>query len=128
MDTTAFATNRSEFNVLDFVARYSWRTATSISFLLGRYCDSLKLADRDEPFYVGTNKVFKVFGWLEIHHPCEDHIKARIRAKLSPDLMQFETQRTIIEVVFDALGIPRDETFEAGFFETTSVVSISSGH
>src|SRR5262245_14631831 len=90
METSNFTNSRHQFRVLDFVAAFAWKTDSSISFSLGRYRDTLSLADYDEPFYVGENGVFDVFGWLDIQHPCQDHIKARIRSKVSPEFLTLE--------------------------------------
>src|SRR4051812_8231419 len=105
---------RGGIKILDFVAEYSWKTESSISFHLGRYDDTS----------AHKNFVFTVFGWLEVHHPCYDHTRVRIRAKLSAELMQAETQLAIINVIFDELKIPRDETYEADFFVTQDYAGI----
>jgi hypothetical protein len=116
MNSARFTNNRHEFRLLDFVAMFAWKTDTSISFMLGKYGDTLTFADRPEPWHVGKNAVFNVFGWLDVQHPCHDHIKARVRAKLSPEYMTLELQREMLNCVFDHLEIPRDETYEADFF------------
>ena len=92
--------------------------------MLGRYGNKLTFADREEPMDIGHNNVFKVFGWADIHHPCHDHIKARIRARLSDDLMALETQRDLVHALFDALSISRDETYEADFYSLGNQGSI----
>ena len=114
MDTSAFSNTRDEFPLLDFVAQFEAKTDTSVSFSLGRWGDTLAFPDSD-PMSVGQRGVFTVFGWADVHHPCHGHIKARIRARLSDELMVFESQRDIVHALFDALSIPRDETYEADF-------------
>jgi hypothetical protein len=103
---------------------FAWKTDASISFMLGKYGDTLEFADRPEPWHVGENAVFNVFGWLDVQHPCHDHIKARIRARLSPEYMNFERQREVVNCVFDQLEIPRDETYEVDFFVTSDYAAI----
>lgn len=124
MNSSRFMNDRGEFPLLDFVAMFAWKTDGSISFMLGKYGDTLTSADWPEPCYIGKNAVFNVFGWLDVQHPCHDHIKARVRAKLSPQYMTFELQREMLHCVFDQLEIPRDETYEADFFVTSDQSAI----
>lgn len=119
MDASRFTDSRDEFPILDFVAAFEAKSDTSVSFMLGRHGDMLKLDDMDEPDYWGQGVVFTVFGWADVHHPCHGHIKARLRVLLTDDLMTFDKQREIINSLFDALAIPRDETYEADFFSST---------
>ena len=64
-------------------------------------------------------------GWVEIHHPCEGHIKARIRALLPQEYHQPEKMKQIVEVLFVHAGIPVDETYEAHFVSPSAQVGIS---
>ncbi len=114
MDTSGFSNTRDEFPLLDFVAQFAAKTDTSISFLLGRWGDTLDFPDAP-PMKLNSPSVFTVFGWADVHHPCHGHIKTRVRALLSTDLMAFESQRDIVHGLLDALSIPRDETYEADF-------------
>ncbi|MBM80359.1 MAG: hypothetical protein CMJ78_07170 [Planctomycetaceae bacterium] len=114
MDTSKFSNSRDEFPILDFIAQFEAKTETSILFSLGRWGDTLTLAD-SEPIKLRCRSVFTVFVWADVHHPCHGHIKTGIRARLSDDLMVFESQHDFIHAIFDALLIPRDETYDASF-------------
>ncbi|GAB5403097.1 MAG: hypothetical protein Aurels2KO_13280 [Aureliella sp.] len=114
MNTSGFSNTRDEFPILEFVVQFAAKTDTSISFLLGRWGDTLDFPDA-APMKLGSPSAFTVFGWADVHHPCHGHIKARVRALVSEDLMQFDSQRDIVHGLFDALSIPRDETYEADF-------------
>jgi hypothetical protein len=116
MDTTRFTNCRDEFPILDFVAAFEAKTDSSISFNLGRFSNTLLLADMNAPRYIGERAVFNVFGWADVHHPCHGHVKTRLRILLTDDLMTFESQRDIVNSLLDVLAIPRDETFEASIF------------
>ncbi|WP_164921363.1 hypothetical protein [Rhodopirellula baltica] len=105
------------------MAQFVAKTDTSVSFHLGRWGNTLDFAD-SPPMQLNSPSVFTVFGWIDVHHPCQGHIKARIRALLSDDLMAFESQRETIHAVFDALSIPRDETYEADFLTSDNQQAI----
>jgi hypothetical protein len=124
MDTSNFIDTRSEFAILDFHATLAWKTNATVSFLLGRFQDSLTIPGQSELFHGGDRLVFDVFGFLDVFHPCEGHIKARLRAKVTADLLIHEKQLAIITSAFSALHIPRDETYEADFLVTSDHASI----
>lgn len=123
VNVSGFSKSHDEFPLLDFVARFAAKTDTSISFQLGRWGDAVDFPGAP-PKKLGSRSVCTVFGWADVHHPCHGHIKARVRALLSEDLMQFESQRDIVHGLFDALSIPRDETFEADFFSSDNQQAI----
>ena len=52
---------------------------------------------------------------VDVHHPCEGHIKARLRVLLPARYHGWEKMRELVERMFAALGIPADETYEASF-------------
>jgi hypothetical protein len=54
------------FLVLDLTASFSFKSPGSISFDLGTLSDGM----------------FSVIGWVDVHHPCEGHIKAKFRVLL----------------------------------------------
>jgi len=115
---------RDEFPLLDLVAAFEFKSETSLSFCLGTKENSLLLSDMLEPLYLGDVAVFKSVGWLDIHHPCQGHIKARFRFFLPASYQVFPTMRAAIQQVFEAVGIPADETYEAHFAASTPVFSI----
>jgi hypothetical protein len=120
MDTSRFVDRSSGFRVLDLSARFAFRSATSISFDLGRYSDTLRLPSGgpfggDFVMNVGTGGVFKVAGRVDVHHPCEGHIKAQLLVVLPAEYHPFERMQEFVGAMFEVLGIPPDETFEALF-------------
>lgn len=123
MNVSGFAKSRDEFPLLDFVARFTAKTDTSISFQFGHWGDALDFPGAP-PKKLGSRSVFTAFGWADVHHPCHGHIKARVRALVSKNLMQFESQRDIVHGLFDALSIPRDETLEADFLASDNQQAI----
>jgi hypothetical protein len=124
MDTSRFPDTRSEIAILDFHATMAWRNLTAISFLLGRFGNALTLPDQEEPILVGDRVIFDCFGWIDVIHPCLDHIKARIRANLGPEILDHSMRLKLIETVFDALNIPQDETYEVDFFAVSGHTAI----
>ncbi len=120
VDTSRFGDRDSGFRVLDLSARFAFRSATSISFDLGRYSDTLRLPSGgpfggDFVMKVGPGGVFKVAGRVDVHHPCEGHIKAQLHVVLPAEYHSSERVLEFVGAVFEALGIPSDETFEALF-------------
>jgi hypothetical protein len=120
VDASRFGHAESGFQVLDLNAEFAFRSQTSISFNLGRYSDTLTLPGggllaNDFVLPVGLGGVFNVVGRVDVHHPCEGHIKAQLRTVLPSDYQQFERMRDFVAILFRALAIPPDETFEAHF-------------
>jgi hypothetical protein len=99
------------WHVLDMTARLEFSTPASKSFSLERQSGSL-CPNRQ-------------LGWVEIHHPCDGHIKARIRASLPQEYHQPEKMKQIVEVLFVQAGIPADETYEAHFVSPSAEVAIN---
>jgi hypothetical protein len=114
MDTNQWRIG-AELPLLDLLASLAFKSVSSLSFNLGTKGDTLKLADREEPMFLGTGIVFTVIGWLDVHYPCEGHIKAQLRVCLPDRYHQWERMRDLVRQVFDRLGIPADETYEAHF-------------
>src|SRR4029079_11451438 len=86
------------FTVLDLLASFAFKSSGSVSFDLGTDCG-----------------VFKLVGWVDVHHPCEGHIKARFRVLLPARYHGPEQMRDFVQQMFSALGIPADETYEVEF-------------
>ena len=124
MDTSRIPTTRAEIAILDFHATMAWRNLTAISFLLGRFGDSLTFPELSRPMPVGDRAVFNCFGWLDVIHPCLDHIKARLRMNVGTETLDHSMRLELISTVFEALHIPHDETCEADFFSVTGHTSI----
>ena len=104
MDTTRFAKGQDAFSVLGLTAKTEFKTASSISFMLGRWSS--------------RRTGFSGVGWIDVHHPCEGHVKTRIRVRIPTTFQEFEQMKSLIAVVFENLGIPADETYESSFFES----------
>jgi hypothetical protein len=61
---------------------------------------------------------FHVVGWVDLHYPCDGHIKAQVRIGLPPQraaALEWTDMRDAVEAIFAALGVPHDETYEAHF-------------
>ncbi len=99
MDTSRFRPNGPEFTVLDLRTGFEFKTATSIGFHLGH----------------SRPRAFFVVGRLEVHHPCEGHVKARLTVVLPEEYHPAERMCDLVRQVFAELGIPADETYEAHF-------------
>ena len=120
MDTSRFTDHHSGFQVLDLSARFTFRSATSISFDLGRNSDTLVLPGggflgEDFVMNVGPGRAFYVTGRVDVHHPCEGHIKTQLHIVLPPEYNSSERMKEFIAIVFEALDIPSDETYEVLF-------------
>lgn len=102
------------------IASFTFKTRASISFYLGKYSDELVL---DDGFTISARN-FKVLGWIEVHHPCYDHIKTQLICSLPADYHAWEKQNAIITTMLAILGIPADETYEARFFNTGDITLI----
>src|SRR5580765_3676013 len=85
--------------VLDLLASFAFKSPCSVSFDLG----------------TDGGGVFNVVGWVDVHHPCEGHIKARFRVLLPARYHAWAQMRDFVQQMFTALGIPTDETYEAEF-------------
>jgi len=102
------------FRVLDLKAAFWFKTPGSISFNLGTMGDTLYPVD-SKPIDVGPNGVFNICGWMDIHYPCSDHIRVRLRVKLPERYLDSDQQQKLIAQTFAALGLSSAETFEATF-------------
>lgn len=128
MNTAPFSTGDSEFDILDLKARFAFKTDTSISFDIGRWSNTLRLptGDGDEDMVWSADRpfVFHVVGWLDVHHPCDGHIKTRVRIKIPAEYHLFDRMKPIVEAIFKALDIPLDETYETTVFDSDKVTGI----
>jgi hypothetical protein len=99
--------------VLDLSAQLEFRTSASVGFLLGTW-DGRSAAETTEVL-IGRGGVFTAVGTLDVHHPCEGHMKAHVRVVLPEKYHTWEQMREAVQQVFAALSIPSDETYEADF-------------
>jgi hypothetical protein len=120
MNTSGFSRGDHGFDILDLKARFAFKTGTSISFDIGRWSNTLRLpsAEGNEEFVWSEDRpfVFNVVGWIDVHHPCDGHIKAQIRVGIPDEYHSFDRVKGIVETILKALEIPPDETYEATAF------------
>lgn len=91
------------FSVTGLELSCSFRTETSISFVIG-----------------GTYGK----GWIDVHYPCAGHLKVQIRGALPEHVLDRSKVLALIHELLDHLKIPRDETFDALFFEPVGIIGI----
>ena len=100
MDIGRFCVGDDAFTYSHITARVEFKSPSSISFALGMYTHT---------------RNFSHVGWIDVHHPCDGHIKTQLRIRITEKYLVFDQMKSIIQLTFDALGIPADETFEAHF-------------
>ncbi len=119
MDSERFRLVQGSFDILDFKAQLDFFSQSSVGFHLGR-----SETTTIRGVVLGPN--FHVFGSLDVHYPCADHIKVRMRACLPQQHYQSQEQRLqIISAVFKALGIAEDETYELHFLHPSAQVAMT---
>jgi hypothetical protein len=127
VDTSRFQNPFDRFPVLDVFATFAFKTGTSVSFELGRFSDTLRLPGGafgdDFSFKVGMCGVFRIVGRVDVHHPCEGHIKAQLHVVLPAEYHETERMERLVAEIFAALAIPADETFEALFVSPSQQTS-----
>lgn len=114
LDSSRWQTGQ-EFVLLDLIAALDFRSVSSLSFQLGTKGDLLLSPGMEEPWAMGPGIVFTVIGWVDVHYPCEGHIKTQLRICLPEKYHQPEQMRELVQQLFQQLGIPDDETYEAHF-------------
>jgi hypothetical protein len=65
-------------------------------------------------------------GWIDVHYPCQGHIKVQIRGALPEDWLESSKLNSVISAVRRELDIPEDETFEAIFFKPTKNIGVEN--
>jgi hypothetical protein len=63
-------------------------------------------------------------GWVDVHFPCEGHIKVRIRGALPDEYLEASRAQKFVSDLFCQLKIQKDETYEATFFKPTKVIEM----
>lgn len=63
-------------------------------------------------------------GWIDVHFPCQGHIKLQIRGSLPEECLEFAKAKELIFALRRHLKISETETFEAVFFKPTKVFQI----
>ena len=51
-------------------------------------------------------------GWLDVHHPCDGHIKTQTHGVLPDSLLAYKELRFLVEELLRWLEIPANETWE----------------
>ncbi|MEM6821903.1 MAG: hypothetical protein AAF558_08200 [Verrucomicrobiota bacterium] len=125
MDTSRFKSGIDTFSAADFIAQFTYKTNSSILFDLGSYSNSLYFAKDDMTIKTNRLNVFNIEGWLDVHHPCHDNIKAKIRVALPSKYLEKKMKNRIIKDIFKALSIPFDETFQATFISSDIQMDMS---
>jgi hypothetical protein len=124
MDTSRWK-HGEEFAVLDLVARFEFKTGSSVSFLL---CKSISRHEARIPemepgeekiggldkwdFLMESGPALIGLGWLDIHHPCEGGHPLQIRVGLPDRYVSWESIREMVPKVKEVMGLPPDEPFE----------------
>jgi hypothetical protein len=107
-----FATASDDFPLLDLTARFAFKSQSSISFDLGRWSHS--------------RFTFTHVGWIDAHHPCDGHIKTQLRIRIPAKYHVCDQMKSIIHLLFEALAIPSDETYETAFFYSDLVHGVEN--
>src|SRR5262249_6681962 len=116
MDTSRFNEPGTDgFVLFDFQARYEFKTNSSISFELGRREELIR--DDIDPGFVMP--VFRIYGWVDVHHPCNPPITAHIRIFIP---VEYHEQVVVMSrVIREALSIPMNENCQTTAFYSDDV-------
>jgi hypothetical protein len=98
MNTDKFTHGKGTFDALDLSMRFKFKSPSSIGF---------KFATKQAQH--------TIIGEMQIHQPCEGHIKARVYIQLPSEYKECKLLVQILEAAFRELGIPPDETYELSF-------------
>ena len=98
------------FRMLDITVWPAFSSHSSRSFRLERNSNSL----------CPTRQL----GWIDLHHPCDGHIKTQIRVCLPQEYHEFEKMREIVRLVLEQTGIAADETYEARFVSVDAATEL----
>ncbi len=64
-------------------------------------------------------------GWIDVHFPCQGHIKLRVRGALPADRLKPEIINELVDRVRAGLSIPANEAYEALFFKPENSISVA---
>lgn len=102
------------FTILDLIAHFRFKSLSSTSFDLSTEADSFSFPDGTK-IPAPRGLVFNMVGSVDVHHPCDGHIKAIFRFVLPAQYHEYETMNELVRLMLAALQIPSDETYEAYF-------------
>jgi hypothetical protein len=69
-------------------------------------------------------KVGSLSGWIDVHFPCEGHIKVRIRGALPDAYLEASKIHVFVVELLHQLKIQKDETYQATFFKATKTIEM----
>jgi hypothetical protein len=64
-------------------------------------------------------------GWVDVHHPCIEHVRLFVRAVLPERLLNPEAISQLVMEIKSKLEIPPDETFEVDACSAKSRMGVS---
>jgi hypothetical protein len=123
MKKMSYYESKDQLAVLDLFAAFNFKSTSSISFLLGTESDKLLLGDGTS-IQCGNGAVFNVVGSADVHFPCYDHVKARVRVILPEGYHTYDQMQQLVKQLFWELAIPADETYDAAFLSASHQTSI----
>jgi hypothetical protein len=111
------------FHLFDMECKLAFHTDSSAVFDIGRAEDHHTFrGGRTQP-----GSIFKVVGFVEVHHPCDNHVKAHIRCSIPQTYLADRANMNVAVLeIFEALEIPSDETYVAQFITTESQGGVSN--
>ncbi len=119
------------FHVLDLVARLEDKSSSSLLFELGKQVDRnsrIPEMDRAEncsgvpdkwDWLLASGPGTIWIGSLDVHYPCANSHKLRLRVELPGRYLQCEHMREIVSTVITALGLPTDVTYRIDMVATS---------
>jgi len=111
MKLCAFSKCDDGFEILNFRAKFQWKTSASISFKLCHYT---------------SPNVVIVFGWLDVHETSDEWRRIRMRICLNHKYVRFADCQTMIKTICAALEIS-DDSYEATFVSPLKQLSYDTG-
>jgi hypothetical protein len=113
MDTARWK-HGDEFPILDLVAQFRFRTASSLSFDLGKLFgpEDPRPPEMDEELWEFLHEDVRIIiAWLDAHHPCEGFHRLQLRVGLPERYICWESLRDLAVEAKAALGLPVDEPY-----------------
>lgn len=101
----------AEYRILDLVGKVAFATTASVSLDLGERSDRIHYSDGTID-YVGGNCVLNVFGWVDVHYPCQGFHKLLIRCSLPGNYSAFESMREMVVNVCDLFALPSNVPYK----------------
>jgi|JI9StandDraft_1071089.scaffolds.fasta_scaffold03561_2 hypothetical protein len=124
------------FHVLDLVARLEDKSSNSLFFELGKQVDRNSRIPEMERAEDGSDRPDKWdwllateigtiwIGTLDVHYPCENFHKLRLRVSLPVRYLQSEHMREIACTVVATLGLPADVTYRIDMVANSDWISM----